>query len=140
MRDLLSGSEGKETVSVALQFSGVDLDPRRVTKMLGCRPSFGLANGDSVEVGGRKGFVRIGSWTLTAGKACSVSDVSGTIRGLLTRLHATPATVLSLAEAYGGRISCVMNAAARQDFKVKARVRELLKVRGLRVEVAYLNE
>jgi hypothetical protein len=127
-------------VSVSLQFSGADLDPRSVSKILGCRPTIGLANGGSIEVGGRTGFVRIGSWTLTAGKVCKVSDVSGTIRGLLTRLHATPAAVRSLATTYSGRVSCVMNSAARRDFKVETQVHELLRVRGIRVEIAYLNE
>ena len=85
-----------ERLEIELRVSGDDLDPERITRMLGVNPTVAARKGEEIDVGGVPVVQRIGVWTyaLPASPEWELADAIDT---LLERLPHDPALWESLA-------------------------------------------
>ena len=85
-----------DRIEIALRVSGDDLDPDRITRMLGVAPTFAGRKGEMVDQAGVPVAQRTGSWTyaLPASPEWELGDAIDT---LLEQLPADPALWESLA-------------------------------------------
>lgn len=94
-----SGEEGGRDIDrleIALRVTADDLDPERITRMLGVTPTFAARKGEDVDHGGVPVPQRTGMWSyaLPASPEWELGDAIDT---LLERLPADPALWESLA-------------------------------------------
>jgi uncharacterized protein DUF4279 len=85
-----------ERLEIELRVTGEDLDPERITRMLGVHPTIAARRGEEIDVGGVPVVQRTGVWTyaLPASPEWELADAIDT---LLERLPHDPALWESLA-------------------------------------------
>jgi len=85
-----------ERLEIELRVTGNDLDPERITRMLGVNPTIAARRGEEIDVGGVPVIQRTGVWTyaLPASPEWELADAIDT---LLERLPHDPALWESLA-------------------------------------------
>lgn len=78
--------ESVDRTTVTLRIFGDDLNPAKVSCLLGCQPSTAYARGDALSIGrGQERIARIGSWQLKSDEARGV-DLAAQIEKLLSRV------------------------------------------------------
>jgi len=113
---------------VALCVHGEELDPDRISALLGCEPTSAARRGDP--------FPRKGRWILRVeSEKCGESDdVEDGIRMLLARLPSDGDLWVSLTGTYSVRVSCgLFLAASNRGFAISADVSKLLSDRNLEI-------
>ena len=113
---------------VALCVHGEELDPDRISALLGCEPTSAARRGNP--------FPRKGRWILRVeSKKCGESDdVEDGIRILLARLPSDGDVWVSLTGTYSVRVSCgLFLAASNRGFAISADVSKLLSDRNLEI-------
>jgi hypothetical protein len=91
-----AGGDDIDRLEIALRVASDDLDPDRITRMLGVNPSFASRKGEEIDEGGVPVAQRTGTWhyALPASPEWELGDAIDT---LLERLPADPALWESLA-------------------------------------------
>jgi hypothetical protein len=113
---------------VALRVFGEELDPERVSALLGCQPTSARRKGDP--------FPKKGRWLLEIySKDCDQNaDVDDGIRMLLARLTADNATWLSLTSTYAVDIFCgLFMATFNRGFGISCETSKQLSDRHLEI-------
>jgi len=111
---------------VALRVYGEELDPKRVSALLGCEPSSAAHRGTP--------FPKKGRWILRVdSRDCGESDdVDDGVRMLLARLPSDPDVWASLANIYSVDVFCgLFIASSNRGFEISTEVSRLLSDRGL---------
>jgi uncharacterized protein DUF4279 len=111
---------------VALRVYGVELDPDRISALLGCVPSSAARKGAPVP--------RTGRWILEIdSRDCGENDdLDDGVRMLLARLPADPDVWVSLASIYRVDVFCgIFIVSANRGFQISAEVSRMLSDRGL---------
>ena len=94
-----------ERLDIELRVTGDDLDPERITRMLGVAPTVAARRGEAIDIGGVPVVQRIGVWAyaLPASPEWELSDAIDT---LLDRLPHDPALWESLASWASVAVIC----------------------------------
>ena len=94
-----------ERLDIELRVTGDDLDPERITRMLGVAPTVAARRGDEIDIGGVPVVQRTGVWAyaLPASPEWELSDAIDT---LLDRLPHDPALWESLASWASVAVIC----------------------------------
>ena len=113
---------------IALRVYGEELDPDRISAVLGCQPSSAQRKGNP--------FPRMGRWLLEIDcKECTGNnDVDDGIRMLLARLPSDSGIWVSLTSNYAVDIFCgLFLASSNRGFGISAEVSRLLSNRNLEI-------
>jgi hypothetical protein len=113
---------------VALRVYGEELDPDRISALLGCQPSSAARKGAP--------FPKKGCWILAIdSKNCQENDdVDDGVRMLLARLPSDPGVWTSLANVYSVSVSCgLFITSSNRGFEISTQVSRLLSDRGLHI-------
>jgi hypothetical protein len=102
--DFVVGGE-LDRVEVSVRIAGETLEPDRITRMLGVRPTFAARKGEIIQRGTRTVTQRIGIWSyaLPASREWVLGDA---IRTLLEQLPADPALWEALASEFATDVFC----------------------------------
>jgi Domain of unknown function (DUF4279) len=118
---------------VTLRFSGEDLDPNRISALLGCAPT--MARPKGAPISSREGapLAKKGQWHLTIeSKDGDCDDVEDGIKALLARLPADPALWASLTSMYKADVFCgLFLETENRGFTVSAEISKTLSDRHL---------
>ena len=113
---------------VALRIYGEELDPDRISALLGCEPSSAARKGNQ--------FPKKGRWVYEIdSKDCDENDdVDDGVRKLLTRLPSDPDFWTSLANTYSVDVFCgLFITSTNRGFGISTEVSRLLSDRGLQI-------
>jgi hypothetical protein len=113
---------------VALRIYGEELDPDRISGLLGCEPSSAVRKGTP--------FPKKGRWILEINsKDCNENDdVDDGVRMLLAHLPSDPDVWASLANIYSIDVFCgLFIASPNRGFGISTEVSRLLSDRGLQI-------
>jgi hypothetical protein len=113
---------------VALRVYGEELDPDRISALLGCQPSSAARKGAP--------FPKKGRWILAIdSKDCQENDdVDDGVRMLLARLPSDPVVWATLAKTHSIDVSCgLFIASPNRGFEISTEVSRLLADRGLQI-------
>ena len=113
---------------VALRVYGEELDPDRISALLGCEPSSAARNGTP--------FPKKGRWIYEIdSKDCDENDdVDNGVRMLLARLPSDPDVWASLANTYSVDVFCgLFITSPNRGFGISTEVSRLLSDRGLQI-------
>lgn len=104
MNDVISVGGEVERIKVSLRFSGDDLDPDRISNLLGCQPTKSYRKGDVLSSKRSSRIAHTGFWSLSAVEE-DTSTLEMKVRGLLDRISADSAAWNSLSR-FQGNIFC----------------------------------
>ncbi|SIO06570.1 protein of unknown function [Parasphingorhabdus marina DSM 22363] len=92
--------------AVSLGFYNDDLDPSRISEILGAEPDVGVKKGDVWKtVGGVEKVAITGSWRIGSERR-SPGDVDGQIQDIFGKLESDIGVWRQLSELYQGRVFC----------------------------------
>jgi hypothetical protein len=94
-----------ERLDIELRVTGDDLDPARITRMLGVPPTVAARRGEEIDIGGVPVVQRTGVWAYAL-PASSEWELSDAIDTLLDRLPHDPALWESLATWASAAVIC----------------------------------
>lgn len=94
-----------DRLEIALHITGDDLDPERITRMLGVNPTIAARKGEDVDVGGVPSTQRTGIW-IYALPASPEWELGDAIDTLLERLPHDPALWESLTAWTAASVVC----------------------------------
>lgn len=113
---------------VSLRLFGEDLDPDRISALLGCEPTSAARRDDP--------FPKKGRWILQIdSRDCGENDdVDEGVKMLLSRVPSDPDLWAALARTYSVNVYCgIFIATANRGFGISAEVSKLLSDRGLEI-------
>lgn len=104
-----------ESSAASIGFYGDDLVPSEITRLLGCKPTVGVAKGGTwiTQMGAEK-VARTGSWRVLAERRAP-ADLDGQIKHLLSGINNDLEAWRSLAGRFRGRVFCGLFLASSND-------------------------
>jgi Domain of unknown function (DUF4279) len=121
---------------ITLRISGEELDPDRISALLGCAPTMAERRGMPITSGRSTRIPKKGRWSLTIdSKDCDDGDdVEVGIRTLLTRLPSDSGLWASLTSIYAVDVFCgLFLASSNRGFEISTEVLKLLSDRHLKI-------